>query len=132
MKFPAGRPGRRTRRAAWRTLRAAEAAHDCASAVGRELDSPAGAEQGRLRGALAYVIPHRLVRAPIVLVRDRLNAHVSHAIHELINERAWLMVFLLRAHSPDLNPAEWVWRPRQTQSGQPRRRRHRPTRGLRP
>ncbi|MFF3411566.1 transposase [Streptomyces sp. NPDC002742] len=76
--------------------------------------------------------PHRLVRAPIVLVRDRLNAHVSHAIRELINERVWLMVFLLPAYSPDLNPAEWVWRPRQTQSGQPRRRRRRPTRGLRP
>ncbi|MCT9010490.1 transposase [Streptomyces rhizosphaerihabitans] len=109
MEFPAGRPGRRTRRAAWRTLRAAETAHDCASAVGRELDSPAGAEQGRLRGALAYVLPHRLVRAPIVLVWDRLNTHVSHAIRELITEPAWLTVFLPPAYSPDLNPVEWVW-----------------------
>ncbi|MER6011083.1 IS630 family transposase [Streptomyces bluensis] len=52
---------------------------------------------------------HQLVKAPIVLVWDRLNTHVSHAIRELIAERAWLMVFLLPAYSPDLNPVEWVW-----------------------
>lgn len=44
---------------------------------------------------------HHLVKAPIVLVRDRLNTHVS--------EREWLTVFLLPAHSPDLNPVGWVW-----------------------
>ncbi|MCX4734594.1 transposase [Streptomyces sp. NBC_01363] len=52
---------------------------------------------------------HQLVKAPIVLVWDRLNTHVSHAMRELIAERAWLTVFLLPAYSPDLNPAEWVW-----------------------
>jgi transposase len=52
---------------------------------------------------------HQLVKAPIVLVWDRLNTHVSHAIRELIAERPWLMVFLLPAYSPDLNPVEWVW-----------------------
>lgn len=40
---------------------------------------------------------------------DRLNTHVSHAIRELIAERAWLTVFLLPAYSPGLNPVEWVW-----------------------
>ncbi|MFE7978827.1 transposase [Streptomyces shenzhenensis] len=52
---------------------------------------------------------HRLVKAPIVLVRDRLNTHVFHAMRELIAEREWLTVFLLPAHSPDLNPVESVW-----------------------
>ncbi|MEV7930840.1 winged helix-turn-helix domain-containing protein [Kitasatospora sp. NPDC088779] len=52
---------------------------------------------------------HHLAKAPIVLVRDRLNTHISHAIGELIAERDRLTVFLLPAHSPDLNPVEWVW-----------------------
>ncbi|MFD3537849.1 IS630 family transposase [Streptomyces sp. NPDC058661] len=52
---------------------------------------------------------HQLVRAPIVLVWDRLNTHVSRRMRDLIAERAWLTVFLLPAYSPDLNPVEWVW-----------------------
>ncbi|MEU8712804.1 transposase [Streptomyces sp. NPDC048663] len=52
---------------------------------------------------------HQLVKAAIVLVWDRLNTHVSHAMRELIAERDWLSVFLLPAYSPDLNPVEWVW-----------------------
>ncbi|MFJ3311190.1 IS630 family transposase [Streptomyces sp. NPDC086549] len=52
---------------------------------------------------------HQLLKAPIVLVWDRLNTHVSHAMRELIAEREWLTVFLLPAYSPDLNPVEGVW-----------------------
>ncbi|MFB7191062.1 transposase, partial [Streptomyces sp. NPDC056230] len=52
---------------------------------------------------------HQLIKAPIVLVWDRLNTHVSHAMRKLIAERAWLTVFLLPAYSPDLNHVEWVW-----------------------
>ncbi|MFF3919205.1 transposase [Streptomyces sp. NPDC001852] len=52
---------------------------------------------------------HQLVKAPIVLVWGRLNTHVSHAMRELIAERAWLTGFLLPAYSPDLNLVEWVW-----------------------
>lgn len=44
-----------------------------------------------------------------MLVWDRLNTHVPHAMRELITEREWLTVFLLPAYSPDLNPVEWVW-----------------------
>jgi hypothetical protein len=49
---------------------------------------------------------HQLLKAPIVLVWDRLNTHVSRVMHELVAERAWLTVFLLPAYSPDLNPVE--------------------------
>ncbi|WP_446750553.1 IS630 family transposase [Streptomyces sp. WZ-12] len=52
---------------------------------------------------------HQLVKAPIVLVWDRLNTHVSRRMRKLIDEREWLTVFLLPAYSPDLNPVEWVW-----------------------
>ncbi|WP_435799761.1 IS630 family transposase [Streptomyces goshikiensis] len=52
---------------------------------------------------------HQLVRAPIVLVWDRLNTHVSRRMRDLMAEREWLTVFLLPAYSPDLNPVEWVW-----------------------
>ncbi|MEV7356912.1 winged helix-turn-helix domain-containing protein [Kitasatospora sp. NPDC091276] len=52
---------------------------------------------------------HHLAKAPIALVRDRLYTNISHAIGELIAERDRLTVFLLPAHSPDLNPVEWVW-----------------------
>ncbi len=52
---------------------------------------------------------HQLVKAPIVLVRDRLNTHVSHAMRDLSAEHAWLTAFRLPACSPDLNPVEWVW-----------------------
>ncbi|OIK02865.1 DDE endonuclease [Streptomyces sp. MUSC 14] len=52
---------------------------------------------------------HQLVKAPIVLVRDRLNTHVSRAMRDLIAEREWLTVFLLPPYSPDVNPVEGVW-----------------------
>jgi transposase len=52
---------------------------------------------------------HQLLKAPIVLVWDRLNTHVSRTMGELIAEREWLTVFLLPAYSPNLNPVEWVW-----------------------
>ncbi|MFE4606053.1 transposase [Kitasatospora indigofera] len=40
---------------------------------------------------------HQLVGAPIVLVGDRLNTHVSHAMRDLISARNWLTVFILPA-----------------------------------
>ncbi|GAA0346049.1 transposase [Streptomyces blastmyceticus] len=47
---------------------------------------------------------HQLVKAPIALVRDRLNTHVSHAMRDLISARDWLMVFILPIHDPRLLP----------------------------
>nr|WP_329528720.1 transposase [Streptomyces sp. NBC_01462] len=52
---------------------------------------------------------HQLVKAPIVLVWDRLNNHVSRAMREMIDERNWLTVFLRPAYSPELNPVEGLW-----------------------
>ncbi|MDH6630403.1 hypothetical protein M2271_008263 [Streptomyces sp. LBL] len=52
---------------------------------------------------------HQLIKAPVVLVWDRLNTHVSRTMRELIDAREWLTVFLLPAYSPDLNPVEGVW-----------------------
>ncbi|MET8747147.1 transposase [Streptomyces sp. NPDC004728] len=74
---------------------------------------PAGKGKRRSMGERDFIAlidgVHQLVKAPIVLVWDRLNTHVSHAMRELTAERAWLTVFLLPAYSPDLNPVEWVW-----------------------
>ncbi|MGW4896001.1 IS630 family transposase [Kitasatospora sp. NPDC004240] len=52
---------------------------------------------------------HHLVKAPIVLVWDRLNTHVSHVMRELVAARNWLTVYILPAYAPDLNPVEWLW-----------------------
>jgi transposase len=52
---------------------------------------------------------HQMVKAPIVLVWDRLNTHVSHAMRALIDARDWLTVYILPAYSPNLNPVEWLW-----------------------
>jgi hypothetical protein len=52
---------------------------------------------------------HQLVRAPIVLVWDRLNTHVSHAMRNLIDARDWLTVFILPAYAPELNAVEFLW-----------------------
>ncbi len=74
---------------------------------------PAGKGKRRSMGERDFIAlidgVHQLVKAPIVLVRDRLNTHVSRAMGELIAEHEWLTVFLLPAYSPDLNPVEWVW-----------------------
>ncbi|GAB3175314.1 hypothetical protein GCM10027162_21770 [Streptomyces incanus] len=54
-------------------------------------------------------MPHRLLKAPIVLVWDRLGTHASKAMRHLVADRSWLTVFLLPAYAPELNPVEGVW-----------------------
>ncbi|MGW7613820.1 winged helix-turn-helix domain-containing protein [Streptomyces sp. NPDC054766] len=60
---------------------------------------PAGKGKRRSMGERDFIAlidgTHHLVKAPIVLVWDRLNTHVSHAMGELIAEHEWLTVFLL-------------------------------------
>ena len=53
---------------------------------------------------------HQRLRAPMVLIWDNLNTHVSVRMRELIAARPWLTVIRLPAYAPDLNPAEGVWR----------------------
>lgn len=53
---------------------------------------------------------HQRLQAPIVLIWDNLNTHVSRRMHALITARSWLTVIRLPAYAPDLNPAEGVWR----------------------
>ncbi len=50
-----------------------------------------------------------MLKAPLVLVWDRLGTHVSKAMKQLIAARPWLTVFLLPGYAPELNPVEGVW-----------------------
>ncbi|GAA2693200.1 hypothetical protein GCM10009864_79920 [Streptomyces lunalinharesii] len=81
--------------------------------VRRLISHPAGKGKRRSRGERDFIAlidgAHQLAKAPIVLVWDRLNTHVSHAMRELIDRREGLTVFLLSAYSPNPNPVEWVW-----------------------
>ena len=52
---------------------------------------------------------HHLVKAPLVLVWDRLNTHVSHVMRDLIEAREWLTVFTLPGYAPELNAVEYLW-----------------------
>lgn len=52
---------------------------------------------------------HQRLGAPIVLVWDNLNTHVSVRMRTLIASRDWLTVVRLPTYVPDLNPAEGAW-----------------------
>ncbi|MFI7650872.1 IS630 family transposase, partial [Micromonospora sp. NPDC049460] len=52
---------------------------------------------------------HQYLKAPIVLIWDNLNTHISAAMRELVANRDWLHVIQLPAYAPDLNPTEGVW-----------------------
>jgi transposase len=52
---------------------------------------------------------HQQLDAPIVVIWDNLNTHVSAAMRERIAARDWLHVIRLPAYAPDLNPVEAVW-----------------------
>lgn len=52
---------------------------------------------------------HRQLKAPIVLIWDRLAGHKSARMRELIADRPWLRVYLLPGYAPELNPVEKVW-----------------------
>lgn len=52
---------------------------------------------------------HQYLKAPIVLIWDNLNVHLSAVMRRLVAGRAWLHVIQLPAYAPDLNPTEGVW-----------------------
>jgi putative transposase len=52
---------------------------------------------------------HDTLKAPIVLVWDRLPAHKSARMQQIIAARPWLRVYLLPGYAPELNPTEKVW-----------------------
>jgi DDE superfamily endonuclease len=52
---------------------------------------------------------HQQLKAPIVLIWDNLNTHISAEIRERMAARPWLHVIRLPTYAPELNPAEGVW-----------------------
>ncbi|MBW8706995.1 hypothetical protein MBT84_45935 [Streptomyces sp. MBT84] len=52
---------------------------------------------------------HHLLKAPLIVVWDRLNTHISKAMQILVAEREWLTVVLLPGYAPALNPVEGMW-----------------------
>jgi DDE superfamily endonuclease len=52
---------------------------------------------------------HQQLSAPLVIVWDNLNTHVSAAMKELIAARDWLTVFQLPPCAHELNPVELAW-----------------------
>ncbi|WUS53621.1 transposase (plasmid) [Streptomyces mirabilis] len=52
---------------------------------------------------------HHLLKAPLIVVWDRLNTHISKTMKALVAEREWLTVVLLPGYAPELNPVEGLW-----------------------
>jgi putative transposase len=52
---------------------------------------------------------HTDLRAPLILIWDNLNHHVSAAMRQFVDDHDWLSVVRLPAYAPELNPTEGVW-----------------------
>ena len=53
---------------------------------------------------------HRHLRPPVLLVWDRLPAHLSRLTRDWIaTQRHWLEVEWLPPYAPELNPVEYLW-----------------------
>ncbi len=53
---------------------------------------------------------HTKLHAPVILIWDNLNTHVSATMQSFTDAHPeWLTVVRLPAYAPDLNPAEGVW-----------------------
>jgi transposase len=60
--------------------------------------------------ATAINAAHQQLHAPIILIWDNLNTHISRRMHTFIDaHRDWLTVVRLPAYAPDLNPVEGMW-----------------------
>ena len=57
-----------------------------------------------------FTAAHQELHAPVILIWDNLNTHISAAMHALIGARSgWLTEVRLPSYAPELNPAEGVW-----------------------
>jgi hypothetical protein len=53
---------------------------------------------------------HQELQAPVILIWDRLNTHVSAVMRAFISSHpGWLTEVRLPAYAPELNPAEGAW-----------------------
>jgi transposase len=53
---------------------------------------------------------HRYLDAPLIVIWDNLNTHVSRKMRAFTESRPdWLTVIQLPAYAPDLNPVEGAW-----------------------
>jgi transposase len=53
---------------------------------------------------------HRELRAPVILIWDRLNTHVSAVMRAFVTSHPdWLTEVRLPAYAPEMNPAEGAW-----------------------
>ena len=53
---------------------------------------------------------HQHLHAPVILIWDNLNTHISTAMRTFTDAHDdWLTVVRLPAYAPDLNPAEGAW-----------------------
>ena len=53
---------------------------------------------------------HQELQAPVILVWDRLNTHVSAVMRAFVSSHpGWLTEVRLPAYAPELNPAEGAW-----------------------
>jgi DDE superfamily endonuclease len=52
---------------------------------------------------------HTQLRAPLILIWDNLNHHVSAVMREFVDAHDWLTVVQLPAYAPELNPVHSVW-----------------------
>jgi hypothetical protein len=53
---------------------------------------------------------HRQLHAPVILIWDNLNTHISAVMRTFTGAHPdWLTVIQLPAYTPDLNPAEGAW-----------------------
>ena len=53
---------------------------------------------------------HQHLHAPVILIWDNLNTHISATMRTFISSHPdWLTEVRLPAYAPDLNPAEGAW-----------------------
>ena len=79
----------------------------CASTAGARA-SAARCPKPTTPGLIAAA--HKELHAPVVLIWDNLNTHISAAMGRFVSSHPdWLTEVRLPAYAPDLNPAEGAW-----------------------